>query len=424
MKTNGIFLGLVSLLWSFSAITAQNICEVPPCEPVCETAPCDPCNPCDPCGISVKNSNLFGLTVGGWVEAGIYTNSISSPTNGPMHSAGKERRDFNMTQLYFFAEKELDTEHGFDWGARIDLVYGTDTGSMQSFEDQSFDYDWGNNRHGYGMSAYQLYGTLGYKDLSVKYGKFITPVGWEESAAKNNFFYSHSYCYWIEPATHTGVLGTYKISDNLTFNAGWTAGMDNGFANKFDDSSILTGFTVALSEKATVYYWINKGTQYNGWSHYDNDWRWGDEVDRKNEYFVQSICLEYLPTDKFTYLMQYNLRNNNYVAAADGAKTRGSAYGINNHFLYKLSDQWKAGVRAEWLRDSSGGLISGGSGDYYEVTLGLNWNPVENVSIRPEIRYDWCNGNNDQKPFGLDPVTELPFAREQVSGGCGIFVSF
>jgi hypothetical protein len=295
----------------------------------------------------------------------------------------------------------MDTSRGFDWGARVDLVYGVDVDVMQTFGDETFDYNWGTNRHGYGLSAYQLYGTLGYKDFSVKAGKFYGLVGWEAAASLDNFFYSHSYCYWIEPATHMGVLATYDLTDRLSINGGWTTGMDSSFANPNGNKALLTGFTFALADNATVYYQFNGGRQNYG-------------VSERFNYFVQSLCFEWAVTNRFTYVLQYNLRNDNNRISND----RFSSYGINNHFLYTLNDRWGAGMRFEWLRENGGNafyLITPNAADFYQLSWGLNWNPRSNVSVRPEIRYDWCEGAS-------------PFAggtkRNQISGGCGIVLSF
>ena len=35
----------------------------------------------------------------------------------------------------------------------------------------------------------------------------------------------------------------------------------------------------------------------------------------------------------------------------------------------------------------------GNAGDYYELTFGLNYKPHANITIRPEMRYDWYEGN-------------------------------
>jgi hypothetical protein len=381
-----LFLGLTLLLWGTAAIAGQDNCQV---------APCDPnqidLNPCDPCGTLETP-----FTFGGWVEAGVYVNGNGSGDNGPMHIPSNQRTDFLMNQLYLYGEKTMDASRGFDWGGRVDLVYGVDGPGMQNL-DGTFDSEWGNNRHGYGMAAYQVYGTLGYKDLSVKIGKFITPVGWEGAASKDNFFYSHSHCYWIEPATHTGVLASYNMTDRLTVNGGWTAGENNGFDNPDNHSAVLAGFTYQLADNASIIYWFNGGRA---------------PIDEDDiNYYVQSLCFQWDMTDRFTYVFQWNLRNQETEGVVSTYD-----YGINNHFLYKLNDRWSAGVRFDWLRDGGWAAFNDDLSDYYGVTLGLNWAPFENVSIRPEVRYDWCRGG------------AIPYAggtkREQVTGGVGFVVSF
>jgi len=231
MKKIRLFIGFVCILWGAAVAIGQENCWV---------------DPCDPCGVAKSP-----FTFGGWVEMGIYGNSHGNRDNGPMHTDSNRRTDFLMNQLYFYGEKELDSRRGFDWGARADLAYGVDSGSKQTFGDETFDFNWGTNRHGYGMSAYQLYGTLGYKELSVKAGKFYTPVGWEGSASKDNFFYSHSYCYWTEAATHMGVVADYNLTDRLTLSAGWVTGEDSSFKNPNNNKAVLAGFTYALTDLPT-----------------------------------------------------------------------------------------------------------------------------------------------------------------------------
>jgi hypothetical protein len=392
MKNTHLFLlGLTVLLWGTATTFGQNNCT--PCEPLC--------------GPGGKFASPF--TFGGALEAGIYTNNHGFNNNGPMHVDSNRRTDFMLNQLHLYGEKEMNTQRGFDWGTRADFVYGTDALSMQCWGDETFDFDWGTNKHGYGCSVYQLYTTLGYKDLSVKIGKFITPVGWEGALSQDNFFYSHSFCYWIEPATHTGVVGTYNLTNRLTINAGWTSGMDSSFQNPHGNSAVLTGLSYSLTDKATIYYWLSQGKQFDPASL------------GRNDYSVQSFVLEWMPTDRFTYICQYNLRNDNI----DG-NGRYSAYGINNHFLYKLNDRWGVGTRFEWLRDNGSAGFAGEPADYYGLTLGLNWNPRKNVSIRPEVRYDWCRGAT---PFGqsneIGGVPTRPGTQsDQVSGGCALVVSF
>ena len=410
MKKTYLFMGLAVLLWGTSTVVGQGIFGIAPCVPLCnpcEPVACDPCepvcDPCDPCGNGNSGGNGSGglfspFTFGGWVESGVYTNSHGKRDNGPVHLANKRRNDFQMKQLYLFGEKEMNTRRGFDWGGRVDLAYGTDYKLMQTL-DGTFDSDWGVNRSGYGMAAYQLFGTLGYQDLSVKFGKFATPIGWEAVASKDNFFYSHSLCFTIEPTSHTGIFGTFDVSDRLSISAGWTTGLDSSFKNPDDNSAMLAGVTYLLSDYATLYYWINAGKQYNG------------KTTLHDDFFIQSLCFEWVLTNRFTYVLQYNLRNDN----AQGGGARNSAYGINNHLLYKLTDKLSAGTRVEWLRDNMGAIDPDAS-DYGQVTFGLRWDPTEFLSIRPEVRYDWCRG-------GATPFADGT-KKDQASGGFGMVVSF
>ena len=333
--------------------------------------------------------------------------------NGPMHVYGNQRNDFTLQQIYMYGEKELDASHGFDWGFRTDFMYGNDGQGSQSSGDQSFDYDWGSNRHGYGLSCYQLMGSVGYKNLTVRGGKFITPIGWEGVAAKDNFFYSHSYCYWIEPSTHVGILGDYAVNDRLTVTGGWTAGHENGFANRFNDSGYIAGLSYALTSKANIIYYVTQGDTNNG-QYNDGTWVWGvPTVDRSN-YYIQSFVFEWKPTNCFTYMMQYNLRNDACYFNDGTPVGRTSAYGINNHFLYQLTEKVGVGARVELLRDN-GGFVTNNPANYFEITYGINWNPNRHWSIRPEVRFDWADNG---KPFADGEKSS------QVTGGLGMLYIF
>jgi hypothetical protein len=392
MRKVRFLLGFAILLWGSSTAIGQNNWA----------SPCEPINPCAPCGVQCGVPNGSPFTFGGWVEFGMTVNNHNSRSvgegngHGPMFFSSNQRTDFQMNQLYLFGEKELDTRRGFDCGGRVDLLYGTDYDVSQTL-DGRFDAGLGTNRHGYGLSLYQLYGTVGFEDLSIKVGKFMGYVGWEGLASKDNFFYSHSYCYMIEPASHMGAMAEYDLTDRLSIGAGWVTGPDSSFSNPYGSHAVLAGFNYALADDANIYYWFNTGRQ-------------GDGEEGHSNYFIQSVCFEWDATDRFTYVMQYNLAN--------GAS---SAYGINNHFLYRLTDKLGAGMRFEWLRNN-GGYISNWTegepmpGDFFQLTWGLNWEPHENVSIRPEIRYDWCRGVT---PFGKEGDK-----REQLSGGFGVVLSF
>jgi hypothetical protein len=85
--------------------------------------------------------------------------------------------------------------------------------------------------------------------------------------------------------------------------------------------------------------------------------------------------------------------------------------------MYKLNCCWTAATRLEWFRDTDGtrvapvgdflvpngnaASVGGFAGNFYDVTIGLNYHPNANVQVRPEIRYDWFSGQDLEgvKPY-------------------------
>jgi hypothetical protein len=62
--------------------------------------------------------------------------------------------------------------------------------------------------------------TIGGQEIDWKVGVWDTIIGYEGLTSGNNPNYTHSYGFAVEPTTHTGVLGTYKINDDVSVQAG------------------------------------------------------------------------------------------------------------------------------------------------------------------------------------------------------------
>ena len=51
------------------------------------------------------------------------------------------------------------------------------------------------------------------------------------------------------------------------------------------------------------------------------------------------------------------------------------------------------GARVTGLRNANNAIFGESfAGNFYEVSLGLNWTPTANWTVRPELRYDWFDG--------------------------------
>jgi putative OmpL-like beta-barrel porin-2 len=370
------------------------------CEPCCQTCGggcLSGCNLGEPWTLC-EEENCYNITFGGFVSSGIYANAWGSPNNGILWM--KNVADgYTVDQVWGFAEKTLDTECGWDWGGRVDYLFGADAPDYQSFGDGSFDFGWNTSRD-YGSAMPNLYAEVGYGDLSIKGGHFITTIGWECLQDAYNFFSSNSlaYCY-AEATTHTGFLANYDVHEAVSINAGWVAGWDSGWENRNGASMLLGGATLALFDDVSLIWAFSAGEQ-------------GDlNGTPLGQLYMNSLCMEWLVNEKLTYVLQHDLGTQSGLGA-----TPAQWYAIVNYLQYQYNDCWSVGMRAEWFRDDDGAR-SGFQGDLYEFTFGLNYKPHANVTIRPEIRYDWY-ADAGGAPFNDGTQTD------QLAGGFDVIVTF
>jgi hypothetical protein len=364
----------------------------------------DPWTLPQPCYLKQRN-----VTIGGWLEGGVYGNQWGSPSNGPIGLRGIGD-GLTADQAWFFAERKTDTKgDGWDIGGRIDYLFGADGPDTQSFGDQSFDYGW-NSSSQYGSAMPQLYAEIAFNNVKVKVGHFYTPIGYEVVQAPQNFFYSHSYSHtYGEPFTHTGALASYQPNEKITWYGGWVNGWDEGFEGKDKGSMFLGGFSTNLSEKATFAWYVSAGKVGDG-SAFDGA--------ASGDLYYNCIIFTYKLTEKWTYIFEHDL-GSNYNVNPNAVDNQW--YEVNNYLTYKMNDCWSLGGRAEWFQDPQGARVSAGSrGNYFSLTGGVNYRPHANLTIRPELRYDWFDGFNG--------TTTLPFndgaSRTQLSGGCDVIFTF
>ncbi|HEY2760424.1 MAG TPA: outer membrane beta-barrel protein, partial [Pirellulales bacterium] len=222
----------------------------------------------------------------------------------------------------------------------------------------------------------------------------FTILGYEVVPAVGNFFYSHSYVMqYGEPFTHTGFLAT-KPTGNWTWAGGLVAGWNTFDTN--DRAAWLGGVTYADKDWGSLGFSIITGDDSES-----NQPGVGPFASRT----LYSLVWSRNFTDRFTYVLQHDLgeQNNAQTPRGGGAQW----FGINQYLFYKLNCCWTAGLRAEWFRDDDGFVVTGlrpgnaidGAsfpGDFYEITAGLNYKPNGNLAVRPEIRWDWYNGQPNQ----------------------------
>ena len=358
----------------------------------CSNAGCrtDGCSGCDDGGdmfglrCDQEEINIFdGVEVGGWAQFG-YTSETT------LFNGAGEEDDFQLNQGWIYLEKAAESECG-EWalGYRADFVYGVDAPNTQSFGNSrradgtgSFDIDNGFTRGaGFGWAIPQLYVEATNGDTTVKAGHFYTLHGYEVVTAPDNFFFTHAYSMNnSEPFTHTGIVVTQSVSDDTEIYAGWTAGWDTGFARQNDGSNFLGGFSTALTDDISFTYimsWGNFGLLEDGYGH--------------------SAVIDWQINDKLNYVFHHDYLRTDRGPTAASANNVLDVSAINQYLIYQVSDCVGVGGRAEWWKSEGTSL--------YALTGGVNIKPHSQITIRPEVKYDWSPGGAAVAAGGTEETT-------------------
>ena len=164
----------------------------------------------------------------GWIDPTVNFSTsthLNSPEANDLYSNRLE-----MNQFVLYAERLPDSvqrDH-IDWGYHLTALYGTDyrfTIAKGYFSGQLL-----NDHRQYGFDP-----TLEYVDIyipqvgqgmNVRVGRFISVPGIEAQLAPNNYIFSHSLLYAIDPFTDTGLMATVKVNDQWLVQLGITGGHD------------------------------------------------------------------------------------------------------------------------------------------------------------------------------------------------------
>lgn len=333
--------------------------------------------------------------------------------NGPVTWTDRSN-DYQLNQLWFTAERTTNGEDGLDLGFRSDTFWGTNARfcTAQGFENQI------DNGHAfYGLAFPNLYAEAAYGDWKVKGGRFISPVGYFTIDMTQNFFNTLPYTYqYGEPFTHTGVLATKTVSENLEIGSGVTRGWDNWSGTGFGAPHLGWIGLVTL-----------KGDDFGNLTWFGH---WSQEPTEDNDGFNNAFSGRYIQSLVYQKTLKNINENLSMVIQSDfGTQERAKSvnnttpgfagrsaqwYGLNSYLFWKQSDAVTWGLNGEWFRDEDGfrvgtllpplvgsefrGLPAGRNGyigNFYQITFGPRWQPFNNLYIRPNLRWDWFDGTLD-----------------------------
>lgn len=252
----------------------------------------------------------------------------------------------------------------------------------------------------YGVDPLQMYGeaffpTIG-RGLDVKVGRFYCIYGVESLEAPANQLISHCYSFSNgSPFTHTGVLATYTLTPEWTFQGAITAGSDV-FLDAPTNEPTFTG---------SVQY-----TQPGGRNIVKCSTVLGSGKFNVDEAFNNLNVCDMVWTHTFNPVLIYNLEclyGYQYNVPDVGFS---NWWGVINYLTYTITPRWAVTSRLEFFDDPQGVRTNSAPGAtpddckglYTALTVGMFFKPWRQPSgnghiiLRPELRYD---RNWESKPF-------------------------
>jgi Putative beta-barrel porin-2, OmpL-like. bbp2 len=242
------------------------------------------------------NQNRSRVKIYGWLNGGfnVSTSNKGDLANAPAsYYVNPNRLVPDQEVLYIERLPDtVQTDH-IDWGFRFAQLYGQDyryTTAKGIFSQQLLAR---NHEYGYDpvMAYFDVYFPHVARGMNVRIGRYISLPDIEAQLAPNNYTYSHSILYSIDPYTQSGIVASIKLSDHWLIQAGISGGNDVALWTK---DATPTGtvcvdytwhkggdasYTCANSFNKGKYAYNNLQAYYQTWYHKINaSWHTDSEV--------------------------------------------------------------------------------------------------------------------------------------------------
>ena len=363
--------------------------------------------------LSKAGINIYGYAEGGWFYDSTSPHKGSGPT---FIGYNNFKSDVILDKVSLNVERTVDpTKKQFDLGGHIEGIFGADAAFIHS--NGMWDTQTGHNQWDL-LQAY-VDAALPYIPVRIRFGKWIELAGFEQFSANiygafgdpSRALYSYSYQFlYAEPGTQTGVLATYVLNPQWTFDAGTTLGWNQSLRDANHALDFLGRVTFTPSDKTTIIFVMTEGPEFPvGVGHNlasGDSGNWWTALDlvitqKINDKLNLGLGFDYVEAPKIPGLTDEKAKEWGGVAGY-------ASYAIDPHFTLN--------TRLEWYEDASDGFSTAApvSANYYEATVGVAIKPfpkdkiLSHLLFRPEIRYDhadrsvFSTGKRDQLTFSAD----------------------
>jgi hypothetical protein len=328
----------------------------------------------------------------GWIAPSV-NGSTSRHSNVPeVDDAYSNRLELNQIVLYVERLPDSVQRDRVDVGYHLTALYGTDyryTLNKGYLSGQLID-----DHHQYGfdpaLEYIDIYVPHVAKGMNVRIGRFISIPGIEAQLTPNNYIFSHSLLYSIDPFTDTGVLATIQLTDQWLVQGGvsashdvapWTSDARPAFMGclSYTTRTVDDNFYLCANGINDGKYAYNNLQQYDGtWYHkFSKNWHTATEAYAMYQRDVPSIYGSIAPEP-----------NTNGAVCRPGLQTcLAPVWAVENYVNRELNAHNFLSFRSDFLNDKKG-QRTGIATKYTENTLMLSHWVGTTVQIRPEIRFD------------------------------------
>ena len=342
--------------------------------------------------MSALNGAKSRFKLYGWFEPTLNV-STSSTSNFPVANDATANR-LELNQFVVYAERLPDTvqQDHFDLGFHLTSLFGTDfrfTTAKGIFSSQLIDH---NNAYGFdpALEYVDLYIPKVAQGMNIRIGRYISIPGIEAQLAPNNYTFSHSLLYAIDPFTDIGALATVKLSNQWLVQAGISAGHDiapwedgakpSGTAClNYTTSTVNDNFYVCANGINTAKYAYNNIQQYDAtWYHkFSKSLHMATEGYFMYQRGVPAIGGPVAP-----------IPNANPAACHPGIlRCTAPEYAVVNFLQFERGPHSFFSLRTDFLNDKKA-QRTGYQTRYSEETLSWTHWIGTTIQFRPELRYD------------------------------------
>lgn len=311
--------------------------------------------------------------------------------------------NFSLNQASLVIERAPNVPAGRRFGARVDLQYGQATETLQGSAVNE-------PRPQVYRALFQAYGTYVVpvgRGLTVDFGKWASPLGFENNYTKDQINYARSYYFNFLPFYHFGFRANYEFSNRLSVLYGLVNGVQQseGF-NGFKSQALW----VTIKPTKTVSWNVNYFTGIQsrdtqpalnpGLPSLPTQPGLSTAVIRprlKGRLHILDTYASWKPNDKVTLAGEADYAINREQRTSQPSRVSGGAAYARYQFVPKFA----LAARAEYLSDR-GGLFSGVTQALKETTLTADYNVANGFLIRGEWRRDFSN-----RPFFLTVLPDV-----------------